>query len=293
VADTASHASGTMAIHADLGDRVVFAICTDSVRMHPTLFLDAEEAEGRGADLPYLAATVDEMRELRRREARRVAAILGVNEVVFMGWEDDGLEASAAAVEQVARLILEVRPDLLVTHLPHADLGKADPHVVVAQITNRARHIAASRMRQVDGIARHQVKELIYFPLGEEVANSRDPLTLGIVCDIWVDITSVVDRKVQALDQILSQGYQGRFARKIVEARDGSWGILAGVSYAEPFLRSAGVTYPSLPMPESVLNAVVDPAGLPELDMTARDVPSAVAADGFAVPVDGGRKDQV
>ena len=76
-------------------------------------------------------------------------------------------------------------------------------------------------------------------PMGGEIADSRSALCEGIVCDVWIDITSVVARKVQAMDQIISQRYEGQAARKIVESREGRWGMLAGVSYAESFLRSA------------------------------------------------------
>jgi hypothetical protein len=85
----------------------------------------------------------------------------------------------------------------------------------------------------------------------------------------------------------VSQGYQGPFSRKLVEARDGNWGVLAGVAYAEPFIRGEGATYPSLPIGEG-RRALVDPTGMPGTAMTAFTVPSAVPEDAFLVPAEGG-----
>ena len=52
VADAACEASGTMAVHVDRGDEVHVVICSDGERHHAALFLDAQEAPGRG-DLPF------------------------------------------------------------------------------------------------------------------------------------------------------------------------------------------------------------------------------------------------
>lgn len=43
VADSAKEASGTAAIHNDLGDTVTTAICTLGERHHNDLFLEADE----------------------------------------------------------------------------------------------------------------------------------------------------------------------------------------------------------------------------------------------------------
>ena len=64
----------------------------------------------------------------------------------------------------------------------------------------------------------------------------------------------MVGRKVSAIDQYDSQGYGGRFARKVTEARDGRVGMLASTSYAEAFMHARGSTFASLPLPPSVLN---------------------------------------
>ena len=283
VADLATEASGTIAIHADLGDAITAVICSDGERHHEALFLDDEEAPGRPAGLPTVRATLAEIRAIKRREARRAADVLGVGEVVFLGWEDGFFDMNRQRIDELAGVILRVKPDLILAHLPHNNNGDLDPHATVGRLVVWARNKASTRIRQVDGIAAHHAKEIMFFAMGGEIADSRDLLSGGIVCDVWVDITPVIARKVQAFDQIVSQGYHGSLARKAVEARDGRWGMLAGTSYAEPFLRG-GRTYDSLPMSDRTMRKVFSPTDLPGDRILAPDVPSAVPDDAFQVP---------
>ena len=286
VADAATGASGTIAVHHDLGDEITMVVCTDGERHHAALFLDAEEAPGRPADLPIVRGSMDQLRALKRREARRVGEILGPRDVRFLGWEDAHLEITQERIAEIANVILDVRPDLILAPLPHIEMGNIDPHATVGRIVLLARSYAESRIRQVDGVASHHTKELMYYPMGGEIADSRDPLVDGIVCDVWVDISRVIDRKIQAIDQIVSQAYHGVVARKIVEARDGRWGMLAGCSYAEPWLRG-GRTYDELPMTPRVLGQIYYPTDLPGEAIAASAVPSAVPDDAFTLPADG------
>lgn len=282
VADAACEASGTMAVHVDRGDEVHVVICSDGERHHAALFLDAAEAPGRG-DLPFLPASLDDIRRLKRREARRAMAIIGTHEPRFLGWPDEDLVVGPAQVRELADVLLEVRPDIVLTHLPHhAHGGDVDPHSAVGAGVRRAGELAASRIRQVDGVPLHWVREWMFFPQGD-LADSRDLLNPGIVADVWVDISPVIARKAQAMDQIVSQGYHGATARKILEAREGRWGMLSGVSYAEPFLRG-GRTYRALPMPEGWDARGFVPNDLPGDRVDAVAVPLAVPEDAFRLP---------
>lgn len=283
VADTAGEAAGTIAVHADLGDSISAIVCTDGERHHPSLFLDSDEAPGRAAATPHVRASLEEIRALKRREARRVATILGIGEVEFLGWEDGYLEITSERIAQLGEIMLRVRPDIVLAPLPHTTGGNVDPHATVGRIAIWARDWAETRIRQVDGVAAHHPRELMFYPMGGEIADSRDPLSGGIWCDVWVDTTAVIERKVKALDQIVSQGYHGSVGRKIVEARDGRWGMLAGTSYAEPFVRG-GRTYDSLPMPPRVSARIYHPTDLPGDRLVAHEVPSAVPDDAFTVP---------
>ena len=105
--------------------------------------------------------------------------------------------------------------------------------------------------------------------------------TPGIVADFFIDTTSVIERKVQAFDQYVSQGYEGAFARKVVEARDGRHGMHAEASYAEPFLLSRSVTYDSLPVSPRVMDSTYVANNLPGDRLLAYQVPSATPPEAY------------
>ena len=288
VADSATEASGTAALHADLGDTVTTVICTAGERHHNDLFIEDELAV-RKSGKPIVRANLEQIKAMKRREGRRIGEILGIREQIFLGWDDDYSPdlVSGDHVRQLADIILRIRPDVIVTHIPVSKSRRGDPHTRVGMMVLNATKVASNYIPQVDGVAPHQVKEIFYFPMGGECQDmTRDMLYDDIVPDVWIDITPVVARKVQAIDQIATQSYQGPRARKVLETRDGWRGTLAGVSYAECFVRSNGVTYGSLPMPERVLHKKLVVSGLAADELIAHTVPLATPDDAFEVPED-------
>ena len=53
--------------------------------------------------------------------------------------------------------------------------------------------------------------------------------------DLYVGITDVIEKKVQALNHISSQFYSGPYSRKRAETDDSAHGHSAYVAYAEQF----------------------------------------------------------
>ena len=118
--------------------------------------------------------------------------------------------------------------------------------------------------------------------IGPEIETRVDPREGRLaVADFYVDITSVIDRKVHAFDQYVSQGYEGQFARKVAEARDGRFGMLANASYAEAFMYSRGTTFTSLPLPDSVMNRQYRANDLPGDQIIAQAIPSATPQEAY------------
>jgi len=285
--DFATEGSGTAAIHADLGDTITTVLCTYGERHHNDLFMEEDETPGRGRNTKFVRATLDQIRAMKEREARRIGKILGTTELIFLGWEDTYKPdlVSGSRVKELADILLRVRPDVVVTHIPVDKGRRGDAHARIGQMVLSATREAANQVRQVDGIVAHLVKEIFYAPMGGEIPDTqRDMLYDDIVPDVWIDITPVLARKVQAFDQIATQSYHGQRARKSVESRDGWRGTVAGVSYAECFVRSSGVVYSSLPMPPSVLNKKLTASGL-AADLTiAHKIPLATPDDAFELP---------
>jgi hypothetical protein len=79
---------------------------------------------------------------------------------------------------------------------------------------------------------------------------SRDVLSSQprVYCDVYIDISAVIDRKVKAIDRLSSQDYTGPVTRKMLETYDGMLGTAGGVAYAESFMRYKPETYDYLPL---------------------------------------------
>jgi LmbE family N-acetylglucosaminyl deacetylase len=270
-ADVATEAAGTMAIHADRGDELTCIVMSDGIRMHPHFL---QSGEGREP------MTLAQYREFKRDEVRRAAKIIGFHNVEFMGWDEDFWDASDHRVEILAKTIARHRPDVVVTHYP-VGAYMIDSNAFTGVYVTRALGLASALVAEIDHVEPHHVKELFFFLMDQSVDTRSKIDMVGIVADFYVDITSVIGRKVQAFDQYVSQGYEGQFARKVAEARDGRFGMLANASYAEAFMFSRGTTFSSLPLPESVLKREYVPNDLPGDQISAWQTPSATPPEAY------------
>ncbi len=137
----------------------------------------------------------------REEEQRRACRVLGIGEVVFLGYEDGMLEPSLALRRELTRLIRRYRPDAVVcgdptvrfygsTYLNHPD------HRVAADVT-------------LDAIFPSAETRLIFPELLDE---GLDPHHVGTVFihgadhpDTFIDISAVLDVKLAALREHKSQ----------------------------------------------------------------------------------------
>ena len=273
-ADVATEAAGTMAIHADRGDDLTAVVLSDGIRMHPHFLTHRSDAASPEP------VTLDEYREFKREEVRRAARIIGIATTEFLGWDENFFDATDARVEELAKVIARHLPDVILTHYP-AGPYLIDSNAFTGIYATRAMHLASSFIPQVDGVAAHYVKELFFFLMDQSMDTRSKIDPPGLVADFWIDTTPVIDRKVRAFDQYVSQGYEGQFARKVIEARDGRHGMHANTSYAEPFLLSRGTTYPSLPLPLNVLTREYVANDLPGNQLIAHSVPSATPPEAY------------
>ena len=62
-------------------------------------------------------------------------------------------------------------------------------------------------------------------------------------------------KKLVALDTLVSQGYDGAYAWKRIEASDGAFGVAAGTAYPEGFISLKSQTHYYLPLSEYTLEA--------------------------------------
>ena len=253
-ADMFDQAGGTLAHHAVQGDHVTAVTLTTGARSHHWQLIEKKRQLQEEFDVEELTARAVEE---KMDEARKACAILGLDDVRTLGFEDDEILLTRDMVEAIADVIRDVRPDILITHHPY-EIGGLKLHATTGQATVYAFQQAMGTGR---GRKRFHLAANIFFmnPMGYMGHNTLAYASTAHITHI-VDITDVVDKKVQAMDCISSQYYGGAYARKCHEACDGRTGGLRGVAYGEAFQ----ALFPSLgyrlPVSDADLQAISGPA---------------------------------
>lgn len=278
-ADVACEASGTLTLHAEMGDEVTIVVLSEGYHHHPHLFFGESGKKIK-------EATFGQLSEFKREEVRRMAGIMGARNTVFMDWNHDFFENIDQRTNQLRDVILQYKPDVVVTHFPAQSrgLGHVDENAFAGVYALRAIEWARAAIAQIEHLQAHTVQEVYFFIMDQSADTACKIGAEGLVPDIWVDITPVVEKKVQIIDQMVSQGYEGDVARKIVEAREGRWGMHAGVAYAEPFFVYRGPTLKSLPVSDAIRSREYVPNNMPGPALLAHKVALATDPDAYRFP---------
>lgn len=196
--DPALFLGGTILLWSDAGWRVICVRVTD----------DRWDSNG---------LTAPETTEINAEQFRAAAALLGVTEIVELGYPTDvlGDVSEVALREHIIRQVRTHRPYALVTFDPYARPGEDNQdHIKVAQAVDEAfwtsqfslhhpEHLAA-------GLEVHGCFERWYF--GRSVVEVTDV----------IDISAVLDRKIAAALQ--HQAMLGNFVNQLrLQARTGGW----------------------------------------------------------------------
>lgn len=166
-------AAGTVARWTDEGKKIVYVICTNG---------------DKGTSDRTLAP--DQLLKIRKKEQQAAAEVLGVQEVVFLDFPDQGLEDTPALRKQIVRLIRTYQPGVLVTSDPYRRYLWHRDHRIIGQVAMDAvfpyarDHLAYPDML-AQGLEPHKVAEILFW--GAEDINYRS------------DITDTFDRKIDAL----------------------------------------------------------------------------------------------
>jgi LmbE family N-acetylglucosaminyl deacetylase len=166
-------AAGSVARWTIEGKEVVYIICTSG---------------DKGTSDPALNPA--KLAEIREREQKEAAGVLGVNEVVFLRFPDQGLEDTSEFRKQIVRQIRAYRPRTVVTSDPYRRYFWHRDHRIVGQVTIDAvypyarDHLAYPDLLE-GGLGPHKVREMLFW--GAESINCR------------FDITDTFEKKIQAL----------------------------------------------------------------------------------------------
>jgi LmbE family N-acetylglucosaminyl deacetylase len=173
--DTEFFAGATVAKLVSEGYAVTEVIATDNSR--GSFELDSETL----------------VRQSREIEARRAAAVLGKQELVFLGYPDGFLCETPHTTlrEQFIRVVRKVRPRVVMTFDPWAPFEPHPDHRAVAMAAVEAIGFAHLPLfhpeHRRDGLAPHLVAQRYFFAKVPAQANHV------------VDVTGFIDKKIEAL----------------------------------------------------------------------------------------------
>ncbi len=268
-ADVFDHCGGTLGLHKKAGDRVVCASLTGGLRVHDTVlseeFRERSLTEEEQKELTSIKAARKNNKE---QEVINACACFGIpaEDVVFLGFDDSIIIEDYEEIRAVAQLIRTVKPQVIITHYPFENGGIASQHATTAKIVGHAIGLAGTTDYETNTPG-WRITKLFYM--------IASPLTqtLGLLgsmtqpfIPIYVDITSVIDKKVEALNCMVSQQYGGRYAIRRTEVNEGTYGHHNRTGYCEAFVPSGPDLYDLLPVSEQHLNW----AGEPEFETRKR-----------------------
>jgi LmbE family N-acetylglucosaminyl deacetylase len=177
--DSEFGSGGTIAKWVKEGQQVICVVCTNGDKGTSDSSMTSERLAG-----------------LRVQEQRAAAKVLGVSEVVFLGYPDGGLEDTPEFRGKLVRLLRQYRPDVVITHDPKLRyMGHRDHRIagIVAMdaIFPYSRDHLFYPEHKAEGLLGHKVK-VVYF------TGSEDP-------DVFIDISDTFETKAKAISCHVSQ----------------------------------------------------------------------------------------
>jgi len=205
-------AGGTIASWVKQGREVFYVVCTNG---------------DKGSSDPNM--TSETLAKIRRQEQREAAKILGVSEVIFLGYPDGGLEDTPAFRGEMVRIIRKHRPDVVLTTDPYRKYWWHRDHRITGTVTMDAifpyaRDHLSYPEHIAEGLTPHRVSEIYFW-------GSEEP-------DTFIDIGETFSIKLTALSCHVSQiGQHAEMLKQRIEERDSKIGQNQGVPVAEAFRR--------------------------------------------------------
>lgn len=207
--------SGTVAKLCRDGLEVVYVVVTDG----------SKGTEDR-------SITPGQLAKMRKDEQVAAGKVLGLKDVVFLGYPDGYLQPSLELRRDVAREIRRFKPDILITgnptrtltsdgYLGHPDHFAAAEAALAATYPAARDHLTFPELL-AEGLVPHKVREVW-------VVDAEHP-------NHWVDVSETLETAIKALQAHASQVDGERAASLLREWRSDA-GKPNGMQYAESFKR--------------------------------------------------------
>lgn len=207
--------SGTVALWCKKGMDVVYVVCTDG---------------SKGSSDPDM--TSERLVKIRHDEQLAAAKVLGVKDVVFLGYEDSMLQPTIDLRRDIVRQIRKFKPDVLITSYPSRSLGGGElstghPDHIAAGEAALSAVFPSARDRLTfpeligEGLEPHKVKEVLI-------------MSRGYGANRWIEVTDTIETSIEALKQHKSQVSPESAETALPRSRR-EVGKAKGILYAESF----------------------------------------------------------
>lgn len=241
------HALGTCGNHIKAGDSVTIAILTDGASTHHESLWEEMQKPADQRDRKLCRQTRRDFADQKKQEVIKACSYFGVTDVRVLGHPDRPIQRTDEMVAEVADLICEVRPDILISELHELQrddrlMVLPNDHCTCAAVVQEAVTIASHAIIGADRVP-HGIARIYY--LATEKAYDK--------IDVYVDITDQYENRVKAETCYVSQGHTPEFARTRMERGIGHYGSRAQVMYAEGFVSSNTVVRDRLPITDREL----------------------------------------
>jgi len=201
--------AGTVAAWAKAGCRVTYVVCTDG---------------NAGSQEPGM--TREKVAEIRRAEQRAACAVLGVSEVVFLGYDDGQLQPTLELRRDLVHLIRRYRPEVVIAGDPTRVFWD-DSYI------NHPDHRAAAQAA-VDAVAPASEMPLLWPEVGAPHRVRQVYIHGNDKPNTWVDVTETIEQKITALKQHASQ--MGDWdPTEMIKAWSAETGKEKGLAHAESY----------------------------------------------------------
>lgn len=228
-----THIAGTCGKHVDRGDTVTAVTVTGGGNMHNEP-LEAELRKPVGErNMDIINESAEVYAGRKKHELHEVCALFGISDVRVLPYADNPLEVTRAVELELAEIIYETRPHMIITHAPyghrargHVDLAP-DDHKDTGKAVQRAIGFAGTPNAKTQATP-HRVAILYY--MGVDFAWPD--------WEIVIDIADHAENRLKAEQLFLTQGHTEDFARKRIEISIGIQGWCGGFAFGEAFIRA-------------------------------------------------------
>jgi 4-oxalomesaconate hydratase len=155
-----------------------------------------------------LNQTVENVKRIRHEEAKTAAEAVGA-ELHCLDLGDYPLNMTDAAIEQLIAIFQDFQPDIVLTHSP-IDPFNPD-HPVASQMVQKAR-LLSTGSGVASAFKRITPPDLYFF-------EPHQPELCDFKPNVFVDITSVMEKKIEAMEAMKAQKYLHHYYSELASRR--------------------------------------------------------------------------